>query len=105
MENLMKTQQNGQEMDLVKVKPDQNDWYETVKVNYGVRPDSSKDFPELPAGFDQKSYKEHFDFWQDKDVPDSWKKFKSIALYWTAKGLMVSVTIWPKWFRTNFGVI
>ncbi|CAA9201161.1 Alpha-1,4-glucan:maltose-1-phosphate maltosyltransferase [Flavobacterium bizetiae] len=70
-----------------KVKPDQNDWYETVKVNYGVRPDGSKDFLELPAGFDQKSYEEHFAFWQDKDVPDSWKKFKSIALYWTAKGV------------------
>jgi len=70
-----------------KVKPDQNDWYETVKVNYGIRPDGSKDFPELPAGFDQKSYKEHFAFWQDKEVPDSWKKFKSIALYWTAKGV------------------
>ena len=70
-----------------KVKPDQNDWYETVKVNYGVRPDGSKDFPELPAGFDQKSYQEHFAFWQDKDVPDSWKKFKSIALYWTGKGV------------------
>lgn len=70
-----------------KVKPDQNDWYETVKVNYGIRPDGSKDFPELPAAFDQKSYAEHFAFWQDKDVPDSWKKFKSIALYWTAKGV------------------
>jgi glycosidase len=64
-----------------------NDWYETVKVNYGIRPDGSKDFPELPSGFDQKSYQEHFAFWQDKDVPDSWKKFKSIALYWTAKGV------------------
>ena len=70
-----------------KAKPDQNDWYETVKVNYGIRPDGSKDFPELPAGFDQKSYPEHFAFWKDKDVPDSWKKFKSIALYWTAKGI------------------
>ncbi|SFC77935.1 alpha-amylase family glycosyl hydrolase [Flavobacterium phragmitis] len=70
-----------------KVKPDQNDWYETVKVNYGVRPDGSKDFPELPAGFDQKNYKEHFAFWQDKDVPDSWEKFRDIALYWTAKGV------------------
>lgn len=70
-----------------KVKPDQNDWYETVKVNYGIRPDGSKDFPELPSAFDQKSYQEHFAFWQEKDVPDSWKKFKSIALYWTAKGV------------------
>jgi glycosidase len=70
-----------------KVKPDQNDWYETVKVNYGIRPDGSKDFPELPAGFDQKSYVDHFAFWKDKDVPDSWKKFKSIALYWIDKGV------------------
>jgi glycosidase len=70
-----------------KAKPDPNDWYETVKVNYGIRPDGSKDFPELPAGFDSKSYQEHFDFWADKDVPNSWKKFRDIALYWTAKGV------------------
>ncbi len=70
-----------------KAKPDHNDWYETVKVNYGIRPDGSKDFPELPAGFDTKSYQEHFDFWADKDVPNSWKKFRDIALYWTAKGV------------------
>ena len=68
-------------------KPDKNDWYETVKVNYGIRPDGSKDFPELPAGFDTKSYQEHFNFWKGKDVPDSWDKFKDIALYWTAKGV------------------
>jgi glycosidase len=68
-------------------KPDQNDWYETVKVNYGIRPDGSKDFPELPSGYATKSYKEHFEFWKNKEVPDSWKKFKSIALYWTAKGV------------------
>ena len=84
-------------------KPDQNDWYETVKVNYGIRPDGSKDFPELPAGFDTKSYQEHFDFWQDKSVPSSWIKFRDIALYWTSKGVdgfrydmaeMVPVEFW-----------
>ena len=84
-------------------KPDKNDWYETVKVNYGVRPDGSKDFPELPAGFDTKSYQEHFDFWKDKNVPNSWIKFRDIALYWTAKGVdgfrydmaeMVPVEFW-----------
>ena len=74
---------NGSRM----AKPDRNDWYETVKINYGIRPDGSKDFPELPAGFDTKSYREHFDFWKGKDVPDSWDKFKDIALYWTAKGV------------------
>ena len=70
-----------------KAKPDKNDWYETVKVNYGIRPDGSKDFPELPAGFDSKSYQEHFDFWKDKSVPNSWIKFRDIALYWTSKGV------------------
>ena len=68
-------------------KPDKNDWYETVKVNYGIRPDGSKDFHELPAGFDTKSCQEHFDFWKDKSVPNSWIKFRDIALYWTAKGI------------------
>jgi glycosidase len=74
---------NGSRM----AKPDKNDWYETVKVNYGIRPDGTKDFPELPADFSTKSVQEHFEFWKDKEVPDSWKKFKSIALYWTAKGV------------------
>lgn len=74
---------NGSRM----AKPDRNDWYETVKVNYGIRPDGSKDFPELPAGFDAKSYQEHYDFWKDKYVPSSWIKFRDIALYWTAKGV------------------
>ena len=68
-------------------KPDINDWYETVKVNYGIKPDGSKDFPELPAGYDTKDYKEHFAYWKDKDIPSSWKKFRDIALYWTAKGV------------------
>ena len=68
-------------------KPDINDWYETVKVNYGIKPDGSKDFPELPEGFDKKDCKAHYEFWKDKDVPSSWKKFRDIALYWTAKGV------------------
>jgi glycosidase len=74
---------NGSRM----AKPDRNDWYETVKVNYGIRPDGFKDFPELPWDFDTKSYQEHFEFWADKDVPNSWIKFRDIALYWTAKGV------------------
>lgn len=86
-----------------RAQPDINDWYETVKINYGVRPDGSKDFPELPAEFDQKDHPEHFAFWQDKDVPDSWKKFRDIALYWLGMGVdgfrfdmaeMVPVEFW-----------
>lgn len=66
-------------------KPSRNDWYETVKVNYGISPDGRKDFDELPAGFENEDYKTHFEFWQDKTVPNSWVKFKNIALYWIEK--------------------
>ncbi|WP_335964934.1 alpha-amylase family protein [Galbibacter sp. PAP.153] len=84
-------------------QPDQNDWYETVKVNYGISPDGQKDFDTLPNNFDEADYKLHYEFWQDKDVPDSWKKFKDIALYWLDVGVdgfrydmaeMVPVEFW-----------
>ncbi|WP_084157759.1 alpha-amylase family protein [Flavobacterium frigidarium] len=68
-------------------KPDKNDWYETVKINYGVRPDGTKDFPLLPANYATKPIAAHYAFWKNKDVPNSWKKFRDIALYWTAKGV------------------
>ena len=82
-ENPAKWTGNGSRL----AKPDINDWFETVKINYGISPDGTKDFPLLPEGFGEKSVKEHFEFWKDKDVPDSWKKFRDIALYWTEKGV------------------
>jgi glycosidase len=82
-ENPAKWTGNGSRL----AKPDKNDWYETVKVNYGIRPDGSKDFLELPAGYDKLSNKEHYAFWKGKSVPSSWIKFRDIALYWTAKGV------------------
>ena len=84
-------------------QPKFDDWYETVKINYGVRPDGSKDFPLLPAGYAQKNARAHAQFWQGKDVPDSWVKFRQIAEYWLAKGVdgfrydmaeMVPVEFW-----------
>lgn len=84
-------------------QPDSNDWYETVKINYGVRPDGKPDFDLLPTGFEERSYKEHYQFWSDKDVPNSWEKFKDIALYWSDMGVdgfrfdmaeMVPVEFW-----------
>nr|WP_235996521.1 alpha-amylase family glycosyl hydrolase [Robertkochia sediminum] len=84
-------------------QPNFHDWYETVKINYGVTPDGVKDFDTLPAGYDREDYKAHYAFWQDKSVPDSWKKFRDIALYWTEKGVdgfrfdmaeMVPVEFW-----------
>lgn len=84
-------------------QPDFYDWYETVKINYGIRPDGTKDFDELPVGFDQKACEAHVAFWKDKKLPDSWKKFKDIAHYWIDKGVdgfrydmaeMVPVEFW-----------
>jgi len=86
-----------------KSQPDINDWYETVKVNYGVRPDGSYDFDQLPAGYAEKDYLAHFEFWKDKDIPDSWEKFRDIVIYWTDFGVdgfrydmaeMVPVEFW-----------
>jgi len=86
-----------------KAQPDFYDWYETVKINYGIQPDGTKDFDELPTGFDKKSYREHVAFWKGKDIPDSWIKFKDIALFWLEKGVdglrfdmaeMVPVEFW-----------
>jgi glycosidase len=79
------------------------DWYETVKVNYGVRPDGTYDFDLLPAGYEKESIEAHFNFWKDKDVPDSWIKFRDIAIFWLSKGVdgfrfdmaeMVPVEFW-----------
>lgn len=84
-------------------QPDINDWYETVKVNYGVKPDGTYDFPMLPDEYSEKSIEEHAAFWEDKDLPDSWYKFRDIAHYWIEKGVdgfrfdmaeMVPVEFW-----------
>lgn len=50
--------------------PGQNDWYETVKLNYGV------DY------CDAGGRSEHFD-----PVPDTWLKMADILLFWAAKGV------------------
>ncbi len=84
-------------------KPDMNDWYETVKVNYGVKPDGSYDFPTLPKELENQDYRAHFAFWQNKELPNSWYKFRDITLYWLDKGVdgfrydmaeMVPVEFW-----------
>jgi len=86
-----------------KAQPDMYDWYEAVKINFGIRPDGTKDFDELPGGFDRESCATHFNFWKDKDVPDSWKKFRDIVFYWLDRGVdgfrydmaeMVPVEFW-----------
>lgn len=64
--------------------PSDNDWYETIKLNYGV------DY--------QNNEKTHFD-----PIPPVWEKMRDILLYWTEKGVdgfrcdmaeMVPVEFW-----------
>jgi glycosidase len=84
-------------------QPDMNDWYETVRVNYGVRPDGGLDFDMLPNDFGEHDYKEHYNYWKNKAVPSSWRKFRDVALYWLKMGVdgfrydmaeMVPVEFW-----------
>lgn len=98
-ENPAKWTGNGSRL----AQPDFYDWYETVKVNYGVRPDGMNDFDTLPDNYKSKSYEAHYAFWQDKQVPDSWIKFRDIAFFWIDKGVdgfrydmaeMVPVEFW-----------
>lgn len=84
-------------------QPDFNDWYETVKLNFGISPEGKKEFPLLPDGYEYEPYEVHYEFWKDKKVPNTWVKFRDIALFWLEKGVdgfrydmaeMVPVEFW-----------
>lgn len=84
-------------------QPNVNDWYETVKINYGIKPDGTKDFEILPDSMAQKDYKAHYDFWKGKSLPNSWTKFNDITQFWLDQGVdgfrfdmaeMVPVEFW-----------
>ncbi|MFI3333038.1 MAG: alpha-amylase family glycosyl hydrolase [Rikenellaceae bacterium] len=54
--------------DVFSASPNHNDWYETVKLNYGI------DYLD--------SRKSYFD-----PIPDTWLKMRDILIYWAAKGV------------------
>ena len=68
-------------------KPGTTDWYETVKLNYGVRPDGTFDFNPLPQFFRTETLERLLTYWNDQDVPDTWNKIKDIALFWLQAGV------------------
>ena len=70
--------------DLFTPYPSKEDWYETVKLNYG---------------WDPYTWQEHY----EEPVPDTWNKMLDILLYWAAMGVdafrcdmagMVPVPFW-----------
>ncbi len=84
-------------------QPNFSDWYETVKINYGISPEGKKDFDDMPKGFEYENHQVHFNYWKDKTVPNSWEQFKDIGLYWLELGVdgfrydmaeMVPVEFW-----------
>lgn len=98
-ENPAKWTGNGSRL----AQPRADDWFETVKINYGVRPDGTNDFDQLPAGYENRPALDHFAFWQGKTVPDTWSKFRDICRYWLKYGVdgfrfdmaeMVPVEFW-----------
>ena len=57
--------------------PDINDWYETVKLNYGF------DFTKA-----DKSVREYPNaLTPDKPLPDTWQKMDSVLAYWQSQGV------------------
>ncbi|MDQ7048800.1 MAG: alpha-amylase family protein [Enterobacterales bacterium] len=84
-------------------KPNLSDWYETVKLNYGVKANGDLDFERLPKNYSSKNYQQHVDFWMDKNVPNTWIKMREITNYWLQQGVdgfrydmaeMVPVEFW-----------
>lgn len=92
------------------VQFDINDWYEIVKVNYGVRFDGIYDFLILFEGFSEKFFVEYVVFWEGKDVLDFWYKFRNIVYYWFDKGVdgfcydMVEMVFVEFWLFLNSSI-
>ena len=64
--------------------PGQNDWYETVKLNYGI---------------DYGNGSSHFD-----PIPDTWFKMLHILRFGPQRALTVSDAIWPIWCLRSSGI-
>lgn len=86
-----------------RAQPKADDWYETVKLNFGVRPDGSHDFPTLPEDFARRTLLQQDAYWAEQDVPNTWAQFAHIARYWLDVGVdgfrydmaeMVPVEFW-----------
>ena len=83
--------------------PALTDWYETIKLNYGVAPDGHKDFDRLPLEVAHWDAGAHYAFWRSRVVPSTWRKFKEIVSFWLSLGVdgfrydmaeMVPVEFW-----------
>ncbi|AZQ10456.1 Alpha-amylase precursor [Shewanella khirikhana] len=95
-------QQQANQPGLNAPKPD--DWYETVKLNYGVAQDGTPHFPALADALAFAPIAQHQAFWaRQTDLPDTWLKMRDISRFWLDLGVdgfrfdmaeMVPVAFW-----------
>lgn len=95
--------------DVRAARPSVDDWYETVKLNYGVRPDGGVDFDRLPARLRGAGWEAHAAFWEGRDVPATWWRMREVAEHWMERGVdgfrfdmaeMVPVEFWS-WLNSG----
>jgi glycosidase len=70
--------------DVFQAQPSQYDWYETIKLNYGV------DYLNNRAT--------HFD-----PIPSTWLKMRDILRFWAEKGVDGFGATWRKWYLLSSG--
>ncbi len=89
--------------DVARAQPELDDWFETVKLNYGVTPDGEHAFDHLPDDYAGKGPSAHQAFWEGRDVPDTWVRMRDIVRFWLDQGVdgfridmaqMVPVEFW-----------
>ena len=85
------------------VQPDFDDWFETVRLNFGVTPDGEHAFDAVPVELAGADAATHQAFWQDRDVPATWRTFRDVVDFWLDLGVdgfrydmaqMVPVAFW-----------
>jgi glycosidase len=95
--------------DVRSAQPSVDDWYETVKLNYGVRPDGTLDFERLPESLRGAGAEAHAAFWNGRPVPATWLKMRDITEFWLEQGVdgfrfdmaeMVPVEFWS-WLNSG----
>ena len=61
---------------VVSWRPSKDDWYETIKLNYGYNFLNPDQLPEYPSALTPH-----------KPVPDTWKKMDAVIAYWQSNGV------------------
>ena len=85
------------------VQPGFNDWFETVRLNFGVTPEGEQAFDQVPAELAGADAADHYAYWQGRDVPATWETFRDAVDFWLELGVdgfrydmaqMVPVAFW-----------